>query len=213
MNYFYMKIKFLFFIAVFTAMPLLFIKTANAVTIKVTYRKYTYSELIKLEKEYGGKHKAVVLRNLRYLHAQRMKKNPRLPFDLEPVGTFHGGLKKLGTVKIVFGIAGNNLQTVMETFGNIYYILKYTKLHHEKVKMAVVFYGVISLLMNDTDKTVASYIKRYSKEGVRFYVCYNAMELNNLVRAVLIPGVKPVPMGMLKLYELRKEGYMYFTNP
>jgi hypothetical protein len=39
------------------------------------------------------------------------------------------------------------------------------------------------------------------------------MILNNLVRATLIKGVTPVPMGLLKVYELRKEGYKYVTNP
>jgi hypothetical protein len=59
---------------------------------------------------------------------------------------------------MVFGVSGNQLQNVMETFGNIYYMLRYTHLHHEKIKLAVVFYGVISLLMNNTDATIAAYI-------------------------------------------------------
>jgi intracellular sulfur oxidation DsrE/DsrF family protein len=28
-----------------------------------------------------------------------------------------------------------------------------------------------------------------------------------------LPIVKPVPMGALKIYELKKEGYIYITNP
>ena len=202
---------------IFLLLPLIlfsFIQNAHsAVKIKVSYRKYTYKELIKIEQEYGGKHKALVIRNILIAHKDTNGKHPVLPVPIDPVGTFHGGLKKLGTIKMVFGVSGNQLQNVMETFGNIYYMLRYTHLHHEKIKLAVVFYGVISLLMNNTDKTIAAYIHKYSKEGVKFYVCYNAMILNNLVRATLIKGVTPVPMGLLKVYELRKEGYKYVTNP
>ena len=192
---------------------LAFTHSAHAVTFKITLHKYTYLELLKIEKEYGGKHKAEVINNLKIVHNDLNGKQPVLPVPLDPVGSFHGRLKKLGTIKIVFGVAGNRIGTVIETFGTIYYILRYAKLHHEKVTIAVVFYGVVSLLMNNTDRTVASFVRKFSKEGVKFYVCYNAMLLNNLVRAVLIKGVRPVPMGNLKMYELRKRGYMYFTNP
>jgi intracellular sulfur oxidation DsrE/DsrF family protein len=201
------------FISLFLVFSSILTKNASAVNINVTLKKYDYNGLVKIEKMYGGKHKAEVLRNLMIIHNNITSNHPVLPVPIDPVGSFHGKLKKLGTIKIVFGISGNQLQNVIETFGNIYYILRYTRLHRERVKIAVVFYGVVSLLMNNTDNTIAAYVHKYSKEGVRFYTCYNAMLLNNLVRATLIKGVKPVPMGILKIYQLKKEGYVYITNP
>ena len=81
---------------IFLLLPLIlftFIQNAHsAVKIKVSYRKYTYKELIKIEREYGGKHKALVIRNILIAHKDTNGKHPVLPVPIDPVGSFHGKL-------------------------------------------------------------------------------------------------------------------------
>jgi len=172
-----------------------------------------YFQLIKatidFEKKYGGIHKKIVIKDLKM---ELDNKNfGRFPFI--PVGTFNGKLKQTGTVKVVFGVGGNNPGNLLETLGNINFMLRYTELHHEKHKISVVFYGAMSRLIMVLPAFIYNTMERYYKDGVRFYVCYNALMINGFVASNLPYYIKTVPMSTLEIYLLRKEGYMYFTNP
>lgn len=184
------------------------------------FKQTPYNKLYKIEMEHGGKNKKTVLKNI------KITKHSVLIHTIAPlipVGSFHGQLKKTGTVKIVFGLSGFNLPIFFETAGNIYYLERYLKLHNEKYKIAFVVYGAMAgILKKDIvfknkvlqqHNQFAQALFRLHKEGVKIYVCYNALMYAHLVH-YLIPGyIKTVPMGILKIYELRKEGYLYFTNP
>jgi hypothetical protein len=167
------------------------------------------NKTIKIEQKYGGKNKQVVIHDLKLAK----KYNHFIPFT--PVGNFNGQLKKLGTVKIVFGISGNSIANYYETFGNINYILRYTKFHNEKTKIKVVIYGAMvrQIKPNYGSHVLFKKMAEFYKEGVRFYACYNAMMINGLVKSSIPYFVKPVPMGSLKIYILQKKGYIYMTNP
>ena len=172
------------------------------------FSKYKYSQLIKLEQKFGGKNKKTVIEDL-----EMAKNNKGKPYPFIPVGNFHGQLKKTGVVKVVFGISGSSLENLFETFGNIYYMARYLKLHKIPYKMAVVVYGIMASYLYKKDKFIAKPLLRSYKDGVKFYVCYNALMVSHLIKPIIFPFVKPVPMGILKIYELRKRGYLYFTNP
>ena len=176
------------------------------------FNKYKYSKLIKLEQKFGGKNKKTVLKDLK-IAKNHIKNHKKTPFPFIPAGNFHGQLKKTGVVKVVFGISGGNLGNLFETLGNIYYIVRYLKLHKIPYKMAVVVYGFMASYLYKKDKAIAKPLLRSYKYGVKFYVCYNALMINHLIKPVIFPFVKTVPMGILKIYELRKKGYLYFTNP
>jgi len=164
---------------------------------------------IDFEKKHGGIHKKTVIKDLKI---ELNDKNFR-PLPFIPVGTFNGKLKQTGNIKIVFGISGEHLGNLVETLGNIHFILRYTKLHHEKHKISVVFYGAMAHVIMTLPASVYNAMESYSKKGVKFYVCYNALMINGFVASNLPYYIKTVPMGTLKIYVLRKEGYMYFTNP
>ena len=167
-----------------------------------------YKKLIKLEQKFGGKNKKIVLKDLKIGEYSKKK-----PYPFIPVGNFHGQLKKTGVVKIVFGISGGNLLNLSETFGNIYYMVRYLKLHKIPYKIALVVYGITASYFYKKDKFIAKASLISYKYGVKFYVCYNALMINRLIKPIIFSFVKPVPMGTLKIYELRKRGYLYFTNP
>lgn len=164
---------------------------------------------IDYEKKHGGIHKKTVIKDLK----MELNKKHLGPFPLIPVGTFNGKLKKTGTIKVVFGVGGNNPGTMMETLGNINFMLRYAEFHHEKYKISVVFYGAMSRLIMILPAFIYNTMERYHKKGVKFYVCYNALMINGFVASNLPHYIKTVPMSVLKIYLLRKEGYIYFTNP
>lgn len=175
------------------------------------YYGYRYSKLISMEKKTTSKNKSLVLKDLKIA-----KKGGNPPYSFIPVGTFHGKLKKTGTVKVVFGLAGKHKATVAETFGNIYYIFKYLKFHHIKYKLALVIYGAQASRLGYKQMGSPDFnnsLRIFHEEGLKIYVCYNALMVNHEIGAMIPKFVHPVPMGVLKIYELRKAGYMYFTNP
>ncbi len=184
------------------------------------FKQIPYNELYKIETEHGGGNKKTVLKNI------KIAKHSALIHTIAPlipVGSFHGQLKKTGTVKIVFGLSGFNLPLFFETAGNIYYLERYLKLHNEKYKIAFVVYGAMAGILKKNivfknkvlqqHNRFAQALFRLHNEGVKIYVCYNALMYAHLVHYLLPSYIKTVPMGILKIYELRKRGYLYFTNP
>ena len=179
--------------------------------IQNVYYGYRYSKLISMEKKTTSKNKSLVLKDLKIA-----EKGGNPPYSFIPVGSFHGKLKKTGTVKVVFGLAGKHKSTVAETFGNIYYIFKYLKFHHIKYKLALVIYGAQASRLGYKQMGSPDFnnsLRIFHEEGLKIYVCYNALMINHEIGAMIPKFVHPVPMGVLKIYELRKTGYIYFTNP
>ena len=185
--------------------------------LKTSSPKKSYKSLIKLEKRFGGKNKKTVIEDLKiaFVHEFSGKTTPP-PFI--PVGKYNH-LK--GPLKIVFGISGGDVNNLKETLGNIYYVLRYVHYNHLKYKIAVVIYGKMAGKLNPKvnggyifhNSMIFSDLNYAHKHGVKFYVCYNALMINHLIHKQIPYFIKPVPMGLLKIYELREEGYLYFTNP
>ena len=191
----------------------------------------SYKKLYGIEKARGGRHKQSVLKNIK-IAEHYFNHKIRKVYPLIPVGSFHGQLKKTGIIKIVFGISGNNLGNFIETAGNIYYMERYLKSRGENYKIKLVLYGGMARILakrKSYKRHIIHGIKpvhnlapvinpmrilsHLHKWGVRIYVCYNALMYAHLVHYLIPDFVKTVPMGILKIYELRKEGYLYFTNP
>lgn len=185
--------------------------------LKTSVHKKSYKSLIKLESRYGGKNKKTVIADLKIAQNHKFS-GKNTPPAFIPVGKYNH-LK--GPLKIVFGISGGDVNNLKETLGNIFYMLRYVHYNHLKYKIAVVIYGKMAAELNpklkdgyiNDNKMIFQDLNFAHKHGVKFYVCYNALMLNHLIHKQIPYFVKPVPMGLLKIYELRKEGYLYFTNP
>ena len=203
----------------------------SAITDLFMQKPMSYKKLYLIEKAHGGKHKQIVLKNIK-IAKYYLNHKIRHVYPLIPVGSFHGKLKKTGAIKIVFGISGDNLGNFTETAGNIYYLERYAKLHNEKYKIKLVLYGAMARILAKQKIIKPAYLlhipagvkkpvvvnplnilRLLHKWGVGIYVCYNALVYAHLVHYLIPHYVKTVPMGVLKIYQLRKEGYLYFTNP
>ena len=185
--------------------------------LKTSSSKKSYKSLIKLESRYGGKNKKTVIEDLKIAFAHEFSSKTTPP-PFIPVGKYN---RLKGPLKVVFGVSGGDVNNLKETLGNIYYMLRYAHYNHLKYKIAVVLYGKMAGKLNPkvkdgyiNDSNMIFQDLNYAhKRGVKFYVCYNALMINHLIHKQIPYFIKPVPMGLLKIYELRKRGYLYFTNP
>jgi intracellular sulfur oxidation DsrE/DsrF family protein len=189
-----------------------------AITLIASHAKHkkSYSTLIKLEQKFGGKNKETVLTDLKIAKSYATS-GQLTPPKFIPVGKYKN-LKS--PLKIVFGISGGDKNNLKETLGNIFYIIQYAKKNNLKYKFAVVIYGKMAAYLHPVPKGGYLIKNRINtdmlyavKHGVKFYACYNALMINHLIHKEIPYFVTPVPMGLLKVYELRQKGYLYFTNP
>lgn len=190
----------------------------GVITLIASYSKpqKSYSKLIKLEQKFGGKNKKTVLVDLKIVKSYATS-GQLTPPKFIPVGELKG-LKS--PLKIVFGVSGGDKNNLKETLGNIFYMIQYAKKNNLKYKVAVVIYGKMVGLLHPTTKDgyliknrINTDMLYAAKHGVKFYACYNALMINHLIHKEIPYFVKPVPMGLLKVYQLRQKGYLYFTNP
>lgn len=77
-------------------------------------------------------------------------------------------------------------------------------------KLEVVFYGK-SLPMVETDKSIVSEdIKKLAAgKNVIFAVCEQAMQVHNVSKEMLLPGVKTVPDAIYELISKQADGFGY----
>lgn len=182
------------------------------------FKNRGYEKLLMIEQKYGSVHKNIVEKDIKMFIKRKRKKYIKSSLKLIPIGNFNGFFKKNGIVKIVFSISGASAVNAQETFGNIYYIVRYLTYHHYKYKLAVVVWGsATGLLFNPhkNKKTTRIFRKEIffsHKKGVKFYDCYNSLLFNHLVYHLLPKFVQPVPMGVLELYKLQRSGYIYVVN-
>jgi len=92
-------------------------------------------------------------------------------------------------------------------------VIRWTKLileSHPEAKIELVFYGR-SLDMIVTGKsTVASDVSRLAGEKkVTFAACEHAMQVFNIDKSMLIPGVQTVPDAIYELVIKQAQGYGY----
>ena len=77
-------------------------------------------------------------------------------------------------------------------------------------KIAVVFYGKALPMVQTSQSTVASDVKKFAAgKNVTFTVCEQAMKVHNVERNMLLPGVKTVPDGIYELISKQADGYGY----
>lgn len=174
---------------------------------KRTDSQKSYPTLIKIEKQYGGRHKKTVIEDL------NIGEFTQSPPPFYPIGSFDGQLKKIGKVKIVIGISGRSGH-LAESLQDIFYILRYLKEHKIKYKIKVVLYGSIVTELNANKyKTSGNFylFRQEYKKGVRFYVDYNSLIINHLLRSQIPYFITTSPVGILKIYLLREKGYLFLS--
>jgi uncharacterized protein len=81
----------------------------------------------------------------------------------------------------------------------------------DSVDIELVVYGP-GIAMLKKDSVVAARLAGALKAGVRIAACQNSMRGFNLEAADLVPGVAPVPSGVVELIRRQHAGYAYVRS-
>jgi hypothetical protein len=118
----------------------------------------------------------------------------------------HQLLAQAKPYNVVFDLTTGDTATHQRVIRWINSIIK----EHPDAKIEVVFYGR-ALPMVETEKSTVTgdVIKLASGKNVTFAVCEQAMQVHNVSKAMLLPGVKTVPDAIYELISKQADGYGY----
>jgi hypothetical protein len=81
---------------------------------------------------------------------------------------------------------------------------------HPDAKIEIVYYGKALPMVETAKSTVAGDVKKLaSGKNVTFTVCEQAMQVYNVSKSMLLPGVKTVPDAIYELISKQQDGYGY----
>ena len=182
-------------------------------------------EAIAEEKKFGGKHKKTTIENL---HSIDKSIDSGMWPNLIPVGNFHGAIKKIGTVKIVYGVSSIDPYRVQATFGNIKRVSEYLNKTKTPYKIEVVVYdyavkyfdsrpGKNLFETGGLPEPLGEQLEKYiqslkNSKHVKIVLCRMAMTGAGMVRHDIPDWIGITPMASLEIVRLVKNGYVYLTN-
>jgi uncharacterized protein len=110
------------------------------------------------------------------------------------------------THRVLFALLSADETDWRITVGNIQNLIK--GLQPETVQIEVVAYGP-GLSFVKKGSTYEKEIIALMPQNVRFVACENAMRMQHVTVADLIPGVEPVPAGIVEVVKKQEQGWTY----
>jgi len=81
---------------------------------------------------------------------------------------------------------------------------------HPDAKIEIVYYGKALTMVETAKSTVAGDVRKLAAgNNVTFAVCEQAMQVYNVSKSMLLPGVKTVPDAIYELISKQQEGFGY----
>jgi intracellular sulfur oxidation DsrE/DsrF family protein len=113
------------------------------------------------------------------------------------------------THRVVFAVTSGDEADWNLTLGNARNLI--AGLKPDPYEIEVVAFGPGIMLVKG-DSTVAKDIAALQAEGVRFVACQNAMRFHHLELKDLLPGVTPVPAGIVEVVTKQEQGWIYIKG-
>jgi intracellular sulfur oxidation DsrE/DsrF family protein len=113
------------------------------------------------------------------------------------------------THHVLFAVTSPDEEDWNLTLGNIHNLIIGFKSDPWEIEV-VAFGPGISLIK--ADSSVAKDIVTMQSQGVRFVACQNAMRYHHLELKDLIPGVTPVPAGIVEVVTKQEQGWIYIKG-
>jgi intracellular sulfur oxidation DsrE/DsrF family protein len=110
------------------------------------------------------------------------------------------------THRVVFAVTSGDVADWNLTMGNLTHLV--AGLKPDPFEIEVVAYGPGIMLVKG-DSSVAKEIATLQEQGVRFVACQNAMRAHHLEVKDLLPGVTPVPAGIVEVVTKEEQGWIY----
>jgi intracellular sulfur oxidation DsrE/DsrF family protein len=124
----------------------------------------------------------------------------RLTAQSAPAGKSH---------RIVFAVTSGDEADWNLSLGNIRNLI--SGLKPDSVEVEVVAFGG-GIMLVKSDSTVAADIAKLQEQGVKFVACQNSMHARHLELKDLLPGVTPVPSGIVEVVTKQEQGWTYIKG-
>jgi intracellular sulfur oxidation DsrE/DsrF family protein len=111
--------------------------------------------------------------------------------------------------KIVFAVTSGDEADWNLSLGNIRNLL--AGLKPDPVEVEVVAFGG-GIVLVKSDSSVAADIAKLQADGVKFVACQNSMRARHLELKDLLPGVTPVPSGIVEVVTKQEQGWVYIKG-
>ena len=113
------------------------------------------------------------------------------------------------THRVVFGVTSGDAIDWQMTLGNARNLI--AGLKPEPVEVEIVAYSA-GINMIKADSSVATDIAALQAQGVKFVACGNAMRFHKLELKDLLPGMVPVPAGIVEVVTKQEQGWIYIKG-
>lgn len=114
--------------------------------------------------------------------------------------------------RVVVQLSSDDDRLVLQAFSNSENILKYYENANESIELEIVVFGRGLRIVRADSSSYKDSIERLLEEGARISACQNtktAMEEYEGRTIALLPNVKLVPSGAVRLIELQEGGWSY----
>ncbi len=113
------------------------------------------------------------------------------------------------THRVVVAVTSGDVMDWNIALGNIGNLL--AGLKPDTVEVEVVsFAGGINMVK--ADSAVAADIAKLQEQGVKFVACQNSMRAHKLELKDLLPGLSPVPSGIVEVVTKQEQGWVYIKG-
>ncbi|WP_144060552.1 DsrE family protein [Archaeoglobus sulfaticallidus] len=114
----------------------------------------------------------------------------------------------MSKLKVVFHLDFDDTPTFELSLANITNFLN--DVGAETVDIALLANGfAVKLFVKASAMKFREKLEELHKQGVKFYVCNNALNVHNISKEDIFELCEVVPAGITKLVELQREGYAY----
>jgi len=113
------------------------------------------------------------------------------------------------THRVLFAVTSGDVIDWHMTLGNARNLI--AGLKPEPVEVEIVAYSA-GIMMIKGDSAVAADIAALQAQGVKFVACQNAMRFHKLELKDLLPGVTPVPAGIVEVVTKQEQGWLYIKG-
>ena len=111
--------------------------------------------------------------------------------------------------KVIFGVTSADPADWNLVMGNTRNLINGVK--PDPIEVEIVSFGP-GINMIKLDSPVAEDIKKLQEMGVKFTACQNAMRAHKLELKDLLPGMVPVPAGIVEVVEKQEQGWIYIKG-
>ncbi len=112
-------------------------------------------------------------------------------------------------MQVVFQITTSAEDAQKAMLGQLNNLLAYCGNNGKDIQVEVVVHGQAYGLLLREEGPFAQRVKVLAEQGVRWLICRNTLNGNNISEAMVFPFVGVVPAGIAHLVERQQEGWAY----